>query len=169
MTTDWMTRAEAICLKCDGHCCHGAQPPISEYCYRRLVGEGIAESVFETNGYRYVRTREDGRCMLQNGGKCSIHTIKPETCIAGPFTFDVKGDVIEIFLKFESICPLVRLLKDVPEAYGQQYAAAARSITRLVSNLSDDELAVICRIDEPETVKVAEIPRVYQAQHDYRH
>jgi uncharacterized protein len=169
MNTDWIPRAEAICLNCDGHCCHGAQPPISEYCYRRLVAEGVAKTVFETNGYRYVRTGNDGTCMLLNGEKCSIHAIKPETCIAGPFTFDVRGDIIEIFLKFESICPLVRLLKEVPEAYDQQYSAAVQCITRLVSNLTKDELAVICQIEEPETEKVAEIPRVYQAQHDYRH
>jgi hypothetical protein len=45
-----------------------------------------------------------------------------ETCREGPFTFDVKGDVIEIFLKFETICPIVGLLKGVPEAYEKQYA-----------------------------------------------
>jgi len=129
----------------------------------------VPESAFARNGYRYVRTRKDGTCILSKGGKCSIHAIKPETCIAGPFTFDVSGDVIGIFLKYESICPLVRLLKEVPEAYNQQYACAVRSITRLVSNLAEDELAAICRIEEPETEKVAEIPRACQAQHDYRH
>jgi Fe-S-cluster containining protein len=116
-----------------------------------------------------MKTRADGTCTLWNAGKCGIHGIKPETCRAGPFTFDVKGDVIEIFLKFESICPLVRLYKDVPEAYNQQYALATECITRLVSNLTDEELAVICRIEEPETEKVAEIPRVYQRAHDHRH
>lgn len=156
-------------MKCDGHCCHGAQPPVSEYCYRRLVAEGVPEGVFGKGGYRYVKTKHDGTCMLQDGRKCTIHAVKPETCIAGPFTFDVDGDTIRIFLKFESICPLVRLLKEVPDAYTQQYDAAVRSITRLVSNLTGDELDAICRIDEPETEKVAEIPRIYQAQHDYRH
>ena len=50
-----------------------------------------------------------------------------------------------------------------------EYAAAVRSITRLVSNLTEEELVAICRIEEPETEKVAEIPRMYRAQHDYRH
>lgn len=169
MTDTWMKRAEAICTDCGGQCCTGARPPISEYCFRRLVAQGIPEAVFGQDGYRYVRTRDDGTCMLSTGGKCSIHAQKPETCIAGPFTFDVNGDTIGIFLKYESICPLVRLLKEVPGAYEQQFAAAVRCITRLVSNLSESELAAVCHIDEPETVKVAEIPRVYQAQHDYRH
>jgi Fe-S-cluster containining protein len=157
---NWLERAESICMNCGGHCCDGAHPPISGVCYERLVAEGIPASAFETDGYRSIRTCPDGHCVLWKGGKCSIHGIKPETCRAGPFTFDVKGDVIEIFLKFESICPIVRLLKEVPEAYNQQYAIATRNITRLVANLTEEELAVICKIEEPETEKVAEIPRV---------
>ena len=136
MTQDWMTQAETICLQCGGQCCIGAQPPISDSCYHRLVAGGVSPDVFGQEEYRYVRTRADGTCLLWNG-KCRIHGIKPETCRAGPFTFDVKGDTIEIFLKFGSICPMVRLLKEVPEAYGQQYALAVRSITHLVSHLTD--------------------------------
>ncbi len=162
MTDDWLLRAEAICLQCDGHCCTGAHPPISAYCHKRLLAEGVPEEMFEQNGYRYVRSRSDGTCILSQGGKCAIHGIKPDTCRAGPFTFDVHGNTIEIFLKYESICPLVGLLKEVPAAYKQQYAYAVRNITRLVSNLTEEELAAVCRIDEPETEKVAEIPRVYR-------
>jgi len=76
----------------------------------------------------------------------------------------VKGDIIEIFLKLEEICPVVRLYKDTPEAYDQQYTLAARSISRLVSNLTDAEIAAICRIEEPQTEKVAEIPRQYSRE-----
>jgi Fe-S-cluster containining protein len=161
MTEDWLLRAEAICLQCDGHCCNEAHPPISGYCHKRLLAEGVPEHAFEQEGYRRVRTRSNGTCILSSGGKCSIHGIKPETCRAGPFTFDVRGDTIEIFLKYESICPLVGLLKEVPAAYEQQYTYAVTSITRLVANLTEEELAAVCRVDEPETEKIAEIPRVY--------
>ncbi|MDD5143687.1 YkgJ family cysteine cluster protein [Methanoregula sp.] len=169
MTDDWMTRAEAICMLCGGNCCNGAQPPISEERYKRLVAQGVPDAIFGQDGYRFVKTRDDGTCMLCKGGKCSIHAFKPETCIAGPFTFDVTADSIRIFLKYETICPMVRLLKEFPEAYDQQYATAVGNITRLVSDLRENELAVICQIEEPETEIVAEIPRVYQAQHDDRH
>jgi len=169
MNDDWMTRAEAICMHCGGHCCNGAQPPISEDSYRRLVAQGVPDAVFGQDGYRFVKTRDDGSCMLCKGGKCSIHAFKPETCIAGPFTFDVSGDTIRIFLKYESICPMVRLLKESPDAYEKQYTAAVKNISRLVADLCEDELAVICRIEEPETEKIAEIPRVFQVQHDDRH
>jgi len=168
MTQDWLIRAETICMQCGGHCCDEAHPPVSGYCYRRLVAAGVPEDSFEQKGYRSLKTRRDGSCVFWNEGRCSIHRIKPETCRAGPFTFDVKGDVIEIFLKFETICPIVGLLKEVPEAYGQQFALAKECITRLVSNLTEEELREICKIEEPETEKVAEIPRKYRA-HDHRH
>ena len=161
MTQDWLLEAETICLRCGGHCCDEAHPPISEHCYRRLVAAGVPEEIFEREGYRSIRTRNDGTCICCTGGKCAIHAIKPETCRAGPFTFDVKGDTIEIFLKFEEICPVVRLYKDTPEAYRQQYELAVKSISHLVSNLTDAEIAAICLIEEPQTEKVAEIPRIY--------
>ena len=156
---DWILSAETICARCDGHCCHDAHPPISSSCYVRLMKAGVPQETFESEGYTRLKTKKNGECILLVNGKCSIHSCKPETCRAGPFTFDVRDDVIEIFLKYETICPMVRLLKDVPEAYEQQYNAAAKSIAHLVRNLSDAELAMVCRVDEPETEKIAEIPR----------
>ena len=96
---------------------------------------------------------------MSDNGKCTIHAFKPETCRAGPFTFDMKGDLIAMYIKRESICPVVKLLKEVPEAYRQQYELAVQNITHLVRNLTGDEISVICQIDEPETEKVAEILR----------
>jgi hypothetical protein len=85
--------------------------------------------------------------------------MKPETCRAGPFTFDVKDNVIEIFVKFSRICPLVPLLKETPEANQIQYEIAIKNITRLVTNLTETEMNAICRVDEPETEKVSEVRR----------
>jgi len=166
MTDDWCNRAEAICFTCAGRCCVDAHPPISGACYERLLAQGVPADAFEWRGYRAVKAKNDGTCVMCKGTRCSIHTIKPETCRAGPFTFDVRGETIEIFLKDEAACPVVRLLREVPEAYRQQFAIAKQSITHLVRNMGEDELAAICRIEEPETIKVAELPREY---HDYRH
>jgi Fe-S-cluster containining protein len=159
MKQDWLIRAEAVCLQCGGRCCTDAHPPLSGHGYHRLISQGVPEDSFEWRGYHAVRTHEDGTCIFCNGNRCTIHSIKPETCRAGPFTFDVKGDVIEIFLKYETICPVVRLLKEVPEAYEHQFDLAKKSITRLVLDLTDEELCAICRIEEPATEKVADIPR----------
>jgi len=62
-----------------------------------------------------------------------------------------------MYLKHETICPVVRLLKESPEPYRQQYERAVQSITHLVQNLTKDELSAVCQIDEPETEKVAEV------------
>jgi uncharacterized protein len=88
---------------------------------------------------------------------CSIHSVKPETCIAGPFTFDVKGAVLEIYLKRENICPMVAFLKDNRKVYDELFEAAVESITKLLDGISQSELAEIVKIDEPDTDLVAEI------------
>jgi Fe-S-cluster containining protein len=155
-------------MHCGGRCCNDAHPPVSGPRYQLLVAQGMPGDSFEWRGYCAVRTRGDGTCVFYNGSKCSIHTIKPETCRAGPFTFDVKGDMIEIFLKNETICPVAGMLKEVPEAYKHQFDIAKKNITRLVASLTDEELDAICRIEEPYTGKVAEIPREYP-DHDHRH
>jgi uncharacterized protein len=161
MTEDWLLKAEEICHTCGGHCCTGACPPLSQERISIILAQGDYTDRINRDGYYFVRTKENGECSMIRNGRCAIHAFKPETCRAGPFTFDVKGDTIEIFLKFESICPMVRLLKETPEAYEQQYTRAVRHITHLVARLPQDELDVICRIEEPETEKVAEIPRQY--------
>ena len=159
MTEDWLLRAEEICMKCGGHCCDEAHPPISPVCRERLISLGVSKDVFESVGYLRLKVQDDGQCILMKDGKCSIHRIKPETCRAGPFTFDVTGDRINIYLKHERICPIVGLLKEVPQAYRTQYERAVQNITQLVAHLPPQELEVICRIDKPDCDKVAEVPR----------
>jgi len=160
MTEDWLLRAEEICMQCGGHCCDDAHPPISPVCHERLLSLGVPRDVFESVGYLRLKVQDDGHCIMMKDGRCSIHRIKPETCRAGPFTFDVTGDRINVYLKHERICPVVGLLKTVPEAYRTQYDLAAQHIAQLVTHLPPDELREICRIDEPETDKVDEIPRL---------
>ncbi len=64
-----------------------------------------------------------------------------------------------MFLKTEKICPLVRLLRENPEAYSQQYDLAVKSIRNLVLNMAEDELSEVCKVDEPETEYISSIPR----------
>lgn len=146
-------------MRCGGHCCIDAHPPVSRSCSQRLTSAGLSPDLFEDVGYRRLKSKDNGTCILSRDGKCVIHAIKPETCRAGPFTFDVKGDVIEIYLKLPHICPLVTLLKETPEAYRLQYDLAVKNITHLVRNLTQAEIDAICRIDEPDTEKVSEVPK----------
>jgi hypothetical protein len=146
-------------MECGGHCCDEAHPPITKNRYDQLIAAGVPDACFENAGYLRIRTHPDGTCILMQDHKCTCHQIKPETCRAGPFTFDVEGNTIRIFLKHASICPIVPLLKEEPEAYRQQYDQAVTHIIHLVAHLTDAEIAAINRIDEPDTDKVAEIPR----------
>ena len=101
--------------------------------------------------------KPDGFCVLFQDGKCSIHSIKPETCVAGPFTFDMKGNVLQIFIKRESICPMVRFLKANRKAFDGLFEASVERIMELVNSVPPEEMAEILKIDEPETDLVAEI------------
>jgi len=122
-----------------------------------LRDNGVPADYVEFAGYRRLRLRQDGFCVLFHEGKCSIHSIKPETCVAGPFTFDIKDGKLQIFLKRESICPMVRFLKADRKAYDGMFETAVEKITDLVKAVAHDEMAEILKIDEPETDLVAEI------------
>ena len=136
-----------------------AHPPVSRSSYERLTAAGDSPDLFGDVGYKRLKAHENGVCILSENGKCIIHAIKPETCRARAFTFDVRGDGIEIYLKFSGICPPVTFLEKTPEAYNLQYNLAVKSITHLVSNLTKEKIDAVCRIDEPETEKVSEVPR----------
>ena len=78
--------------------------------------------------------------------------------MAGPFTFDIKNGNLEIYLKKERICDLVSFIKEHSDVYKEQYELAVKNIIHLIKNLPEDELSEILKVDEPETVKISEIP-----------
>ncbi|VVB72128.1 Putative zinc- or iron-chelating domain protein [uncultured archaeon] len=147
------------CSEChlEGGCCFEARPPLSQERIEILQKNGVSPESFEFAGYKRLRLRQDGFCVLFRNGKCSIHTIKPETCVAGPFTFDISGDFLQIFIKRESICPMVRFLKANRKVYDALFEAAVQCIIDLVAAVPPDEMAEIIKIDEPETDLVARI------------
>ena len=147
------------CSEChlDGGCCFEARPPLSQERIEILLKNGVAKDAVEFAGYKRLRLKQDGFCVLFQNGKCSIHTIKPETCVAGPFTFDIEDNVLQIFLKRESICPMVRYLKANRKAYDGLFETAVEKIMHLVKNVPASEMAEILKIEEPETDLVAEI------------
>lgn len=140
-----------------GGCCFEARPPLSQERIDILLKSGVQEDAIEFNGYRRLRLKQDGFCILFRDGMCSIHSFKPETCVAGPFTFDIKEGVLQIFLKRESICPMVRFLRANRKAYDGLFETSVEMIMHLVSEIPEAEMAEILKIDEPETDLVAEI------------
>ena len=147
------------CNECHlvGGCCFDARPPLSQERIDILLKNGVSEDAVEFAGYKRLRLKPDGFCVLFQDGKCSIHSIKPETCVAGPFTFDMKGNILQIFIKRESICPMVRFLKANRKAFDGLFEASVERIMELVDKVPPLEMAEILKIDEPETDLVAEI------------
>jgi uncharacterized protein len=147
------------CNECHlvGGCCFDARPPLSQERIDILLKNGVSADAVEFAGYKRLRLKPDGFCVLFQDGKCSIHSIKPETCVAGPFTFDMKGNILQIFIKRESICPMVRFLKANRKAFDGLLEASVERIMELVNKVPPLEMAEILKIDEPETDLVAEI------------
>ena len=140
-----------------GGCCFEARPPLSQKRIDILMENGVSADAIEFVGYKRLRLRRDGFCVLFRDGKCSIHDIKPETCVAGPFTFDIEDDMLQIFLKRESICPMVRFLRANRKAYDALFETSVEKIMDLIRSVPEEEMAQILQIDEPQTDLVAEI------------
>lgn len=154
-----------VCGKCKIVCCQDARPPLSES-RKKILKQYIkekkvmVEEPFSKNSYSYPSLDADLLCCLFNKQtrRCSVHPVKPETCRAGPITFDINFQTkkAEWFLKKDSICPLAgELFKNKP-ALSAHLEAAKKEITRLIEELSADELRALHKIDEPETFKVGE-------------
>lgn len=146
-----------ICSKCGGRCCFEAKPPISNKRLKILIENGISPEFVEFGRYKHLKIKEDGYCVFFENGKCKIHKIKPETCVAGPITFDIKGDKLEIYIKKETICPLVRFLKENELILNEHLEIAIAKIVELIKELDYSELEEILKIEEPETEKIIEI------------
>ena len=158
MDQDWILTAEAICSDCGGRCCNGAHPPLSPGRRALITSRGVGNGNMEFTGYHRMAADERGWCTMFREGRCAIHCIKPETCVAGPFTFDIRAGMLEIFLKHEAICPLAGMFRRNPEAYRVHHDRAVHEIARLVRELPAPELEAVLRVEEPETDKVEEIP-----------
>lgn len=119
-----------------------------------------AEDVFVTEAYTHPAADGQGHCIFydKKTRKCVVHPVKPETCKAGPITFDinVKTRKIEWFLKKASTCQLAPRLQGNRPLFSEHFEAAKEEITHLICSLEAEELLAILKIPEPETVKIDE-------------
>jgi hypothetical protein len=115
---------------------------------------------FEETEYVFPRLDADGYCVFHDKKtrKCAIHRVKPETCAAGPITFDInmKTGKIEWFVKMDRICQLAAVVYRDKELLQDHLESARKEILRLVKELDSDALRAILRKDEPETFKIDE-------------
>ncbi len=87
-----------------------------------------------------------------------MHSVKPETCVAGPVTFDVNFSTkkIEWFLKKSAICAFAQTLYEDKAAFKEHFEIAKAQLTRLICELDAEELRAIVKIEEPQTFKIGE-------------
>ena len=65
--------------------------------------------------------------------------------------------MLQIFLKRENICPMVRFLRANRKAYDALFETSVEKIMDLIRSVPEEEMAQILQIDEPQTDLVAEI------------
>jgi hypothetical protein len=115
---------------------------------------------FAKANYSYPAVDEFLFCRFFNKetGKCSVHPVKPETCVAGPVTFDVNFSTrkVEWFLKKGEICALAATLHSNRVAFKKHFEIAKKQLTQLICELDPEELRTIAKIDEPQTFKIGE-------------
>lgn len=154
-----------VCSQCKTSCCQEAKPPLTEkrkiVIQEALKAQNIPlEKPFTKEKYSYPSVDKQTFCNLFNKKtrKCMVHSVKPETCVAGPITFDINFATkkVEWFLKKEKICAYAGALYRDQVAFNQHFEVAKQEIMRLISELDAEELRVIVGIEEPETFKVGE-------------
>lgn len=154
-----------VCSKCKTVCCRDAKPPLTQNrqeTIRKFLKEQkhSVKDVFKSEGYSYPSTDRFGFCVFYNKetGKCLVHSVKPETCTAGPVTFDVnlKTNKLEYHLKKADICALAQDLFQHKDSLQRHLEIAKIEIRRLVSLLDSGALQTILLIEEPQTFKIDE-------------
>ena len=162
---DICSRAHPRASQCRTNCCLNARPPLTpkriKLIQAHLKKQKISlDKPFMQTSYTFPREDTENYCIFNDGktGKCLIHAVKPETCVAGPITFDIntKTRKIEWHLKKETLCPLAGRLYADKERLGKHQALAKAEILRLVKELDAEALKSILKIEEPETFMIAE-------------
>lgn len=154
-----------VCETCQLGCCNGVRPPLTPQRRRAIrkflkANNILVSSPFENRDYVFPRETQDGDCIFfeKTTKKCNIHPAKPETCVAGPITFNINHETgqIEWFLKTEKICQLAATLYKDKEAFEKHSKTAKSEIMKLVQNLDSKALCAILTIAEPDTFKFGE-------------
>ncbi len=154
-----------VCSRCKIICCQDAKPPLSEK-RKKIIKKYLEkqklniEQPFAKEQYSYPAVDEQVFCGLFNKetGKCSVHPVKPETCRAGPVTFDINFSTkkIEWFLKKPEICGYAGILYSNKTDFKDHFEVAKKELTQLIKELDPQELRVILKIAEPHTFKIGE-------------
>jgi len=159
------TCAFDVCQQCTLGCCRDVNPPltlkrkkkISEY----LQENGLPrEHLFVDAAYSSPSVDSTGLCLFysKDTGKCQVHPVKPETCRAGPVTFDInlRSRKVEWFLKKTEVCALAKRLCENEALLKEHFKVARAELLQLIRELDAEALRAILLIEEPQTSKIGE-------------
>jgi hypothetical protein len=154
-----------VCSECKAVCCQDAKPPLSEK-RKKIIKEYLSkqkikvEKPFSKKSYSYPSVDETVFCVFNSKEtkRCIVHSVKPETCIAGPITFDINFETRKVgyFLKKSEICAYAGELYNNKSTFKDHYEVAKKEIMSLINDLSAEELRELIKIEEPQTFKVGE-------------
>lgn len=155
-----------ICSGCQDHsCCFGTRPPITRERKRKIEAYLQKENVpltdaFTKSDYAFPTENAEGFCRFYDveTATCLVHQVKPETCVAGPITFDInkQSDKVEWHIKMEKICLLAGVMYKDKQLLQKHLKSAKEEIFRLINGLDSAELEAILKKDEPDTIKIGE-------------
>ena len=159
------TCAFDVCYHCKDGCCQGVRPPLTLE-RKKLIKNYLkeqkirADHPFTNKAYSFPAEDALGFCMFycKDTRKCLVHRVKPETCRAGPITFDINRHTrkVEWHLKTTEICALAQALHGNDAAFRAHFEVAKAELLRLICTLDSRALEAILKIEEPHTVKIGE-------------
>ena len=154
-----------VCYHCKDGCCQRVRPPltlerkklIKNYLKKQKIR---ADNLFTNGEYSFPVEDSLGFCVFycKDTRKCLVHQVKPETCRAGPITFDINRRTrkVEWHLKTAEICALAQTLHGNEAAFKAHWKVAKNELLRLICKLDSRALEAILKIEEPHTVKIGE-------------
>jgi Fe-S-cluster containining protein len=154
-----------ICCQCKHGCCQNVNPPLTlrrKKIIEDYLGEQriLVERPFVNEAYSSPAVDAMGFCVFygKDTRKCLVHPVKPETCRAGPVTFDVNSRTrkVEWYLKASGVCALAKTLRGSDNLFRAHFRVAKEELLRLVCELEPKALQAILKIEEPQTVKIGE-------------
>jgi Fe-S-cluster containining protein len=155
----------AVCYHCKNGCCQGVKPPLT-FKRKKLIKNYLkeqkirADHPFTNEAYSFPAEDTLGFCVFycKDTRKCLVHQVKPETCRAGPVTFDIncRTQKVEWYLKMAEVCAFAQALQGDNAAFRAHFEVAKGELLRLICKLDSRALKAILKIEEPHTVKIGE-------------
>ncbi len=162
---DKLDKNSNVCLtECAIACCQSVRPPLTEH-RMKAIKEYIErnnlfiDEPFSYNGkYWYPKEDANGYCIFYSklGKRCIIHNVKPETCVAGPITFDIDipNKQLVYMIKKPEVCRLAeQFLKDT-----NNLNASKTMIRALVREMPKDIIMTLLQIEEDYAVEFEREP-----------